>query len=178
MRRRTRLNYYDSPANVGRRICERREELGMSQRDLSFPGCTAAYISRIERGDRIPSLQLLEQIAARLDVSTAWLAYGETDNRSFSFVIDYQLRLFALDDRFAETVERTRKWLIGKPIEKVAEASPLRAQRLARLAAGETIEGISTLVTRSGKRIAWRFQAHAVYDSNDAYILVSGKPMQ
>ena len=48
----------------------------MSQRELAFPGCSAAYISRIERGERIPSLQVLRQLARRIGIGEAELAYG------------------------------------------------------------------------------------------------------
>ena len=59
------------------RLRKAREETGLSQRQLSFPGCTAAYISRIEKGDRFPSLQLLNALAERLRVDPRWLATGE-----------------------------------------------------------------------------------------------------
>jgi tetratricopeptide (TPR) repeat protein len=48
----------------------------VSQRRLAFPGCTAAYISRIEAGERIPSLQLLRELGRRIGVSADWLATG------------------------------------------------------------------------------------------------------
>jgi tetratricopeptide (TPR) repeat protein len=48
----------------------------LTQRDLSFPGCSPAYISRIESGDRIPSLQLLRELGRRLNVSEDFLATG------------------------------------------------------------------------------------------------------
>jgi tetratricopeptide (TPR) repeat protein len=75
--RRQKLSYVDDPVKVGRRIRESRERLGISQRGLAFPGCTAAYISRIEKGERVPSLQILRVFAERLDVSEAFLARGE-----------------------------------------------------------------------------------------------------
>jgi tetratricopeptide (TPR) repeat protein len=53
-----------------------RERAGLSQRQLSFPGCSPAYISRIEAGDRIPSLQLLREMGRRLGVSEDYLATG------------------------------------------------------------------------------------------------------
>jgi transcriptional regulator with XRE-family HTH domain len=49
----------------------------LSQRDLAFPGCSAAYISRIERGERVPSLQVLRELARRCGVSEAYLAWGQ-----------------------------------------------------------------------------------------------------
>jgi tetratricopeptide (TPR) repeat protein len=51
---------------------------GLSQRQLAFAGCSPAYISRIESGDRIPSLQILRELGKRLGVSEDYLAVGET----------------------------------------------------------------------------------------------------
>jgi tetratricopeptide (TPR) repeat protein len=48
----------------------------MSQRELSFPGCTAVYVCRIERGDRVPSLQVLRELARRVAVDEEFLATG------------------------------------------------------------------------------------------------------
>ena len=76
---RQKLSYVDDAVSVGRRLRAAREQAGISQRALSFPGCTAAYISRIENGERIPSLQLLREFAARLGVSEQYLAYGRDD---------------------------------------------------------------------------------------------------
>lgn len=70
------MSYVDDAVSVGRRLVAAREQAGLSQRALSFPGCTAAYISRIEHGERIPSLQLLRELAARLGVDEAYLARG------------------------------------------------------------------------------------------------------
>src|SRR5579862_4045031 len=76
---RQKLSYVDDAVSVGRRLRAAREQAGISQRALSFPGCTAAYISRIENGERIPSLQLLREFAARLGVSEQYLAYGRDE---------------------------------------------------------------------------------------------------
>ena len=74
--KRARTPHYDDPAAVGKRIFDAREAAGLSQRELAFPGCSAAYISRIERGERVPSLQVLREIARRTGVSEEALAYG------------------------------------------------------------------------------------------------------
>jgi len=74
--KRARTPHYDDPAAVGRRVYEAREAAGLSQRDLSFPGCSAAYISRIERGERVPSLQVMRELARRTGVSEQALAFG------------------------------------------------------------------------------------------------------
>jgi tetratricopeptide (TPR) repeat protein len=69
--------HVDDPEAVARRLKEARLRAGLSQRELSFPGCTAVYICRIEQGDRVPSLQILRELARRLGVSEEWLATGD-----------------------------------------------------------------------------------------------------
>ena len=73
---RRKSTHVDDPFEVGRRLREARERAGLSQRQLSFDGCSPAYISRIEAGERIPSLQLLREMGRRLGVSEDWLATG------------------------------------------------------------------------------------------------------
>src|SRR5258707_5950934 len=73
---RSLTTHIDSPKEVGARLKASRERAGLSQRQLAFPGCTAAYISRLEAGARVPSLQMVNQLALRLDVSGQWLATG------------------------------------------------------------------------------------------------------
>lgn len=74
--KRARTPHYDDPGEVGRRLHAAREAAGLSQRDLAFPGCSAAYISRIERGERVPSLQVMRELARRTGVTEGRLAYG------------------------------------------------------------------------------------------------------
>jgi tetratricopeptide (TPR) repeat protein len=73
---RQKSTHVDSPAAVGERLKAAREKAGLSQRQLSFPGCSPAYISRIESGDRIPSLQVLRELGRRLNVTEDYLATG------------------------------------------------------------------------------------------------------
>ena len=74
--KRARTPHYDDPAAVGKRVYEAREAAGLSQRELAFPGCSAAYISRIERGERVPSLQVMRELARRTGVTEEQLAFG------------------------------------------------------------------------------------------------------
>jgi len=69
-------SHVDDPAAVGRRLKDARVAAGLSQRQLSFPGCSAAYISRLEAGDRVPSLQLLRKLALKLNADEQFLATG------------------------------------------------------------------------------------------------------
>lgn len=61
---------------VGRRLRRLRLERGLSQRDLSAPGITYAYISRIEAGTRQPSVKALRILARRLGVTPEYLETG------------------------------------------------------------------------------------------------------
>ena len=74
--RRERIPHYDDPVEVGKRLNTARQAAGLSQRELAFPGCSAAYISRIERGERVPSLQVMRELAQRMGVTESELAYG------------------------------------------------------------------------------------------------------
>jgi tetratricopeptide (TPR) repeat protein len=62
---------------VAARLRVARRDAGVSQTELAFPGCSSGYISRLEAGERTPSLQVVRELARRLGVSENWLAYGE-----------------------------------------------------------------------------------------------------
>ena len=96
---RQKSTHVDDPKAVGLRLRTAREAAGLSQRQLSFPGCSPAYISRIEAGDRIPSLQLLRELGRRLGVTEDFLATGsEARPHSLSLLeAEIALRLDDLD---------------------------------------------------------------------------------
>ena len=54
---------------LGARIRHLRRKRAMTQRDLSFDGCSYSYLARIESGDRRPSPRVLSEIAGRLGVT-------------------------------------------------------------------------------------------------------------
>jgi transcriptional regulator with XRE-family HTH domain len=72
-------NPIDQTASVGDRLRQARLAAGLSQRELSGDGISFAFVSRIERGNRTPSVKMLRKLAARLDVSVHWLETGEAD---------------------------------------------------------------------------------------------------
>src|SRR5437867_7886683 len=61
---------------IGARLRRLRVERGLSQRDLSSPGVSYAYISRIEAGARTPSVKALRMLARKLRVSVEYLETG------------------------------------------------------------------------------------------------------
>jgi transcriptional regulator with XRE-family HTH domain len=62
---------------IGQRLRRLRTDRGLSQRELSSPGVSYAYISRIEAGTRTPSVKALRMLAAKLGVPEEYLEYGE-----------------------------------------------------------------------------------------------------
>lgn len=92
--------HVDDPVAVGQRLREAREAAGLTQRELSFEGCTAAYVSRIEAGARVPSLQILHEFAKRLDVRPEYLATGQAPELS-SDLLEAEVALRLGDDQRA-----------------------------------------------------------------------------
>jgi tetratricopeptide (TPR) repeat protein len=86
---------------IGSRLKRLRLERGFSQRDLSSPGVSYAYISRIEAGARTPSVKALRMLAAKLGVSVEYLETGrdirDTDARELELA-DAELELRLNDD--------------------------------------------------------------------------------
>ena len=61
---------------IGERIRELREQKGLSQGDIEkASGLLRCYISRVEHGHTVPSLETLEKFAAALDVPLYRLFY-------------------------------------------------------------------------------------------------------
>lgn len=79
---RVRPTYVDDAFALGVRLREARREARLTQSDLAFAGCSAGYISRIEAGGRVPSLQILRKLAERLGVSEDFLVSGHERGRS------------------------------------------------------------------------------------------------
>src|SRR3954470_5174717 len=64
------------PETIGQRLRRLRIERRLSQRELSAPGVSYAYISRIEADARRPSVKALRQLARKLGVSAEYLETG------------------------------------------------------------------------------------------------------
>src|SRR5438045_9671711 len=94
---------------VGQRLRRLRVDRGLSQRELSGPGVSYAYISRIEAGARRPSVKALRTLAPKLGVSVEYLETGsdlrDVDEREFR-LFDAELEL-----RLGQNVEGTERAL-------------------------------------------------------------------
>ena len=89
------------PESIGERLRRLRLERQLSQRELSSPGVSYAYISRIEAGARRPSVKALRQLARKLSVSVEYLETGsdlrDVDERELRLA-DAELELRLTDD--------------------------------------------------------------------------------
>ena len=61
---------------IGERLRTARRARGLTQRDLQSAGVTFGYICRIERGTRVPSVEVIRRLADALSVSPGWLETG------------------------------------------------------------------------------------------------------
>src|SRR5436190_9464408 len=95
---------------IGARLRRLRLERRLSQRDLSSPGVSYAYISRIEAGARTPSVKALRMLATKLAVSVEYLETGrdvrESEERELKLT-DAELAL-RLDNDVAAAEEELR----------------------------------------------------------------------
>lgn len=65
-------------AAIGARIRDAREAASLSQREVvDGTGYSGAYLSRVERGQRIPSVRFMRALALRLNTSVAYLETGD-----------------------------------------------------------------------------------------------------
>src|SRR3954464_11804617 len=104
---RSLTTHIDSPGQLGGRLRSARETAGFSQRQLAFDGCTAAYISRLEAGARVPSLQMVNELASRLGVSAQWLSTGvEAPFSEPSDLVEAEVALRIGDSEEAERLYR------------------------------------------------------------------------
>src|SRR5438105_2856516 len=63
---------------IGQRVRRLRGERGLSQRELSGPGVSYAYVSRIEHDDRKPSEKAMRHLAVKLGVTADYIETGRT----------------------------------------------------------------------------------------------------
>src|SRR3954453_12862026 len=134
---------------IGERIRRLRSDAGLSQRAIAGPGVSAAYICRIEKGERTPSMKALRVMAKNLGVTAEYLetgtAHPHVDAR------DLRLSEAELELRLAEDLgatEKTFRSLLREARAAGDEASETRAQiGLGLIAAhrGEHAEAIERL---------------------------------
>lgn len=126
---------------LGARVRRLRLERGLSQREISAPGATYAYISRIEAGQRGPAYKTIRVIAAKLNVLPEFLETG----RNATATDDLAERAFKMTDGAlwivltAEGVtlswqEAGDRYQLDRPGENLTEALLIALDRVGELA--------------------------------------------
>src|SRR2546423_9351602 len=123
---------------LGARIRNLRRKRAMTQRDLSFDGCSYSYLARIEAGDRRPSPRVLIEIARRLGVPPEELT-GEvsSEQRSRSLEVVDAMMMIRL-----EQYEQAEELLRGVMREAEVDADVERIS--------ECYEGLAMISARRG----------------------------
>ena len=134
---------------IGQRLRRLRHERGLSQRELSSPGVSYAYISRIEAGARRPSVKALRMLAKKLGVSADYLETGseirDIDQRELR-IADAELQLRLSDDpaEAERKLEELREEAVNAGDAPAAARANI-ALGLAAAAAGRNADAIDRL---------------------------------
>jgi tetratricopeptide (TPR) repeat protein len=115
------------PAELGRRVRAARVARGLTQTELGGPEASAAYVSRIESGQRRPGPELLETFASRLSVTVESLLdpTGVPDAGEVALQLNYaELALESAEVEEAEA--QTRKILDQLPESPLGPLAALR----------------------------------------------------
>jgi tetratricopeptide (TPR) repeat protein len=157
-----------SVETIGARLKRLRLQKGLSQRDLSSPGVSYAYISRIEAGARTPSVKALRKLSQKLGVSVEYLETG----RDIRDVDDRELRLAdaELELRVAQNTEEAEKKVKAVLDEALAAgdvASATRAQLVLGLVAArrgnhlDAVERLEAVLDSGGVTVESRPDVYA-----------------
>jgi transcriptional regulator with XRE-family HTH domain len=146
---RATVSQASSAETIGARLKRLRLQRGLSQRDLSSPGVSYAYISRIEAGARTPSVKALRKLSQKLGVSVEYLETGrdirEVDDRELRLA-DAELALRLTDD--FQDAEQKLEGILTEATSAGDVASALRARIALGLAAahrGSHLEAVERL---------------------------------
>src|SRR5919198_850574 len=107
----------ETAETIGARLKRLRTERGLTQKEIAAPGVSGAYISRIEEGERNPSLRALRLLAQKLGVTLEHLETGR--DIPLELERDYQLATAELELRLgsepAEPGQALRALATGDP---------------------------------------------------------------
>src|SRR5215213_2791029 len=115
------------PAELGRRVRAARVSRGLTQTALGHPEASAAYVSRIESGQRRPGAELLHTFATRLGVPVERLLESTVTLDPDEVGLQLNYAELALESGEVEEAERgARRVLEGLPEGPEGIAGTLR----------------------------------------------------
>lgn len=126
------------PEELGRRIRIARVAAGMTQAQVAGEEVTAAYLSRIEDGQRRPEAGLLERMAGRMNTTLHELLTGMTSDRTREIHLDLDHAELALaSGNHAEALLKASAVLAETDLSTELKNVALRVQAGAFEAAGD-----------------------------------------
>ena len=127
-----RLSRVTDPVVIGERIRNARLAAGLTQEELAEGAASAAYISRIEAGNRRPGTRLLSHIAHRLSTPVESLVAGD-DSRDRRLELDLSLDYAELALKSGDpavALEGVREVLARTGEEYVGDSAVIRARSI------------------------------------------------
>ena len=113
--------------NIGETIRNYRLQKGMSQGDIEKrTGLLRCYLSRVENGHTIPSLDTLAKIATAMDVQLAQFFnenHGENGGRPSPQLAEEEVRFLTQIRRYSSSLNDSDRKLVIAMVKKMATAS-------------------------------------------------------
>ena len=113
--------------NIGETIRNYRLQRGMSQGDIEKrTGLLRCYLSRVENGHTIPSLDTLAKIATAMDVQLAQFfseGNGENGSKAAPQLAEEEVRFLTQIRRFSSSLNDSDRKLVIAMVKKMAGAA-------------------------------------------------------
>ncbi len=113
-------------ANIGATIRAYRLQKGMSQGDIEKKtGLLRCYLSRVENGHTVPSLETLQKIAYALDIQLAQFFSDETVSREMSALklSEEEIRFLTQIQRYSARLSENDRKLLLAMVRKFAQTT-------------------------------------------------------
>ena len=115
---------HSQPMNIGQTIKDYRLQKGMSQGDIEKrTGLLRCYLSRVENGHTVPSLDTLAKIAGAMELplSQFFSESGHTNgNKGLPQLSDDEVRFLSQIRRYATTLNESDRKLVLAMVKKMA----------------------------------------------------------
>ena len=99
-----------SEYRIGEKLKFFRQLNGLSQKEMSTGICSQAEISKIENGKAIPTVELLQQIAYKLDVPISEIVKDDSDkNMENVRVLDLAWNVLLRENKFEECLQEMKR---------------------------------------------------------------------
>jgi len=109
--------------NIGQTIRDYRLQKGMSQGDIEKrTGLLRCYLSRVENGHTIPSLDTLSKIAGAMEIALSQF-FSESGHSNGSQLSDDEVRFLSQVRRYATNLNDSDRKLVLAMVKKMASNS-------------------------------------------------------